>query len=46
MATVNLARTRTKIRKSGINTFVQAPVHHSQIWSTGMNTLTKWFRAE
>jgi hypothetical protein len=46
MATVKLANTWNKFRKSGINTFVQVPVHQSQIWSAGRNTLTKWFRAE
>ena len=42
MATVKLARMRTKFRKSGINTFVQVPVHQSQIRSARRNTLTEW----
>jgi hypothetical protein len=46
MATVKLARTWTKFRKSGINTFFQVPVHQSKIRSAGRNTLTKLFRAE
>jgi hypothetical protein len=46
MAAFKLARTRTNIRKYGIYTFVQVPVHQSQIWSTGRNTLTKGFRTE
>lgn len=46
MSTVKLSRTRTKIRESGINAFVQVYVQKSQIWSAVRTTLTKVFRTE